>query len=204
VTLAGTEGRQVTLLRSQIDSLWGTAKSLMPEGLEQDLPPQDLADLFAYLARAQPPRRVFDGNAPAVVQAEGFRGEFWLLASNCQVYGSTLRFESGLGNLGFWQSPDDHALWDLDVDRQGPYRLSLDYACPGDTAGNAFVVEVAGQRFCGRVPPTGNWETYEELVLGEVSLPAGRQQLVVRPDGPPSGFLMDLRAVRLRPIDGGP
>jgi len=39
----------VTLLRSEIEELNSTGKSLMPEGLEQDLTPQDVADLATWL-----------------------------------------------------------------------------------------------------------------------------------------------------------
>ena len=38
-----------TLLRSQIESILATAKSLMPEGLEMQLNRQDVADVIAYL-----------------------------------------------------------------------------------------------------------------------------------------------------------
>jgi putative membrane-bound dehydrogenase-like protein len=38
-----------TLLRSEIDEVRSTAQSLMPEGLEQDLSLQDMADLIAFL-----------------------------------------------------------------------------------------------------------------------------------------------------------
>jgi len=39
----------VTLLRSEIEELNSTGKSLMPEGLEKDLTPQDVADLATWL-----------------------------------------------------------------------------------------------------------------------------------------------------------
>jgi hypothetical protein len=34
-----------------------SGQSLMPEGLEKDLKPQDLADLIAYIATAGPARK---------------------------------------------------------------------------------------------------------------------------------------------------
>ena len=42
-----------TLLRSNIDELSSTGKSLMPEGLEKKLSHQDMADLIAYLQTIQ-------------------------------------------------------------------------------------------------------------------------------------------------------
>jgi putative heme-binding domain-containing protein len=63
ITLREQDGRQHTLLRTDLESLSSSGKSLMPEGLEKDLKKQDLADLIAYLA--QPP-----GKADAVALAK--------------------------------------------------------------------------------------------------------------------------------------
>jgi putative membrane-bound dehydrogenase-like protein len=49
VTLRKAEGKEETLLRTQIESFEGTAKSLMPEGLEMQINRQEMADLLAYL-----------------------------------------------------------------------------------------------------------------------------------------------------------
>jgi putative membrane-bound dehydrogenase-like protein len=49
VTLRRAEKTEDTLLRTQIESIQSSAKSLMPEGLEMQLQPQDVADLIAYL-----------------------------------------------------------------------------------------------------------------------------------------------------------
>ena len=38
-----------TILRSEIDDIASSGKSLMPEGLEQKITPQDLSDLITYL-----------------------------------------------------------------------------------------------------------------------------------------------------------
>lgn len=52
ITLRRAENAEETILRSDIDSVQATARSLMPEGLESQLMPQDLADLIAYLQKA--------------------------------------------------------------------------------------------------------------------------------------------------------
>jgi putative membrane-bound dehydrogenase-like protein len=56
LTLRRAEGAEDTLLRDQIESVQATTQSLMPDGLEQQLSRQDLADLIAYLrAAGEPP-----------------------------------------------------------------------------------------------------------------------------------------------------
>ena len=49
ITLATADGRQQELLRRDIEELKVNRKSFMPEGLEKDLTPQDVADLLALI-----------------------------------------------------------------------------------------------------------------------------------------------------------
>ena len=51
LTVLSADGKKHELLRREIEELTSTGKSLMPEGLERDLNPQDVADLLAYLQR---------------------------------------------------------------------------------------------------------------------------------------------------------
>jgi putative heme-binding domain-containing protein len=55
-TLRRQQGEQEVILRADVESMAASGKSLMPEGLEKDLTPRDLADLVAYLAAAPRPR----------------------------------------------------------------------------------------------------------------------------------------------------
>jgi putative membrane-bound dehydrogenase-like protein len=57
ITLVGPDGKAQVVLRTDLEELVSTGKSAMPEGLEKDLRPQDLADLFAYLRAPVPPKR---------------------------------------------------------------------------------------------------------------------------------------------------
>ncbi len=52
LTLLDAEGKRHTLLRRDLDELKASGKSLMPEGLEQDITPDDMRDLLTYLQRA--------------------------------------------------------------------------------------------------------------------------------------------------------
>ncbi len=49
VRLRRPDGQEVALLRSEIEEMGSIGRSLMPEGLERDLSPRDLADLIAFL-----------------------------------------------------------------------------------------------------------------------------------------------------------
>lgn len=55
ITLRRAEGAEDVLLRRHVEQLRSSGQSIMPEGLEKDIPPQQLADVIAYLKSAPPP-----------------------------------------------------------------------------------------------------------------------------------------------------
>lgn len=52
ITLLAPEGRRELILRRDFDQLQSTGKSLMPDGVEKEISPQDLADLFAFIRKS--------------------------------------------------------------------------------------------------------------------------------------------------------
>jgi putative heme-binding domain-containing protein len=55
ITLAKADGTRDVILRVDIEELAASGKSFMPEGLEQDLSPQDTADVISFVQAAEPP-----------------------------------------------------------------------------------------------------------------------------------------------------
>lgn len=51
VTLKQAEGKTITLPRDQIDDLRSDGVSLMPDGLEKNISPQEMADLIAFIKK---------------------------------------------------------------------------------------------------------------------------------------------------------
>ena len=196
VTLVGQEGKTTSILRSEIEELRSTGKSLMPEGLEKDLSVQDVADVIAYVRSAGPPPKSFPGNKPEVVRADD-GGALRLLATTARIYGPTLVFEDQYRNLGYWSSPQDFAAWTLDVPQAGKYQVTLDYASEDGAAGDRFVVQVGSQSLAGQVEGTGTWDNYRAKSVGTLELPAGVVELVMRGEGPIKSALIDLRGIRL-------
>jgi putative heme-binding domain-containing protein len=60
ITLRQPEDKTVTLLRTDIEEMRSNGVSLMPEGLEKTIPPQDMADLIAFIKNW----RYLDGRTP--------------------------------------------------------------------------------------------------------------------------------------------
>ncbi len=60
ITLRQQGGKEAVIPRSEIDELRSSGQSLMPEGLERQIPPQDMADLLAFIKNW----RYLDGRTP--------------------------------------------------------------------------------------------------------------------------------------------
>ncbi len=203
ITLRGPEGKEQVILRTDLDELVSTSKSTMPEGLEKDLSPQDLADIIAHVRSniPSPKRKEFAGNEPVTITPAA-DGTLTLPATSCEIYGSTLIYEPQYKNLGFWSSLDDRAAWTIELPQAGKYAVEFDWSCDASVAAarNPWTLDFAGANIGGRVASTGNWETFRQVKVGEITLPAGKQRLVLRPAVKPQGALLDLRAIRLVPV----
>jgi len=202
ITLRGPGGKEQVILRADLEALVSTSRSTMPEGIERDLAPQDLADIIAHVRSniPLPQRKEFAGNEPRPVTPAA-DGTLLLGATVCEIFGSTLVFETPYKNLGYWSSLDDHAVWTIEGARPGKYTVEFDWACDASVAGNLWRLEGGSENLAGKVESTENWNTYRKKVVGEIRLPAGRQRIILRPAKKPQGALIDLKSVRLIPVD---
>jgi putative membrane-bound dehydrogenase-like protein len=201
ITLAGADGKKETILRSDLDELASTGKSAMPEGLEKELKPQDMADVFAHVGSAgpQPRRKLFEGNRPELVRPDR-DGLLLLNAANGEIYGSTVVLEKKYNNLGYWSSEDDHVIWSVEVSKAGKYAVWLDWACDDASAGKMFLLQAGPNQTTGRVASTGSWDTYRQAKVGDIVLPAGRQRLTFRSARRIFYPLIDLKSIKLVPL----
>ena len=198
ITLLGPDGREQTLARSELEVLTASKRSLMPEGLEQDLSSQDLADVIAFVQSAGAAWKQFEGNRPVAGELQP-DGSILLPASAAEIYGPSLVYEGKYGNLGFWCSTDDYARWTFEVPRSGDWRVELEFACDDGTAGSPIRFSTGTRLLTARVPGTGTWDEYRRWVAGTIDLHRGRGQLMVRAPEKPGMALLDLKAIRLLP-----
>jgi len=201
ITLVGADGKAQTILRTELESLSSTGKSAMPEGLEKDLPAPDLADLIVYVrgAGGVAKPKAFEGNKPELVKPAA-DGSLKLTAANAAIYGPSLVLEKQFGNLGYWSSAEDKAVWTVAVPKSGRYEVWLEYACDNGMAGNTFVIESGRARLPAQVAGTGTWEKYKQVQVGSLALEAGERTVTMRSEGSIMGALIDLRGMRLQPV----
>jgi putative membrane-bound dehydrogenase-like protein len=197
ITLVAADGKKHDLLRKDIDELASTGKSVMPEGFEKELPPADMADLIAFLRGHLAKPKSFAGNRPETVKAAA-DGTLRLTAASAAIFGKTLVFEEKHQNLGYWSSTDDQAVWTVEAPKDGRYEVWLDFACDPSAAGNMLAVQAADAKLTHQVRSTASWDLYRQTKIGVLRLPAGRHDVIVRPEGTINGALIDLRAIELK------
>ncbi len=196
VTLVGLDGETRTFLRSEIETLRSTGTSLMPEGLEENIPPGKMADLLAYLQDLGPEPKDVAGNEPSVVGPED-DGSYRLLASKAEIYGDTITYSSDARAITRWTGKGDRLAWTLDAERAGRYSIELVWASDNPNGVNRFALESPQTRWTSPIPGTGGLDRYRKAYFGYLQLEQGRQRVTLKPLGKVDGPLMNLREVRL-------
>lgn len=197
ITIYTADGKQIEIPRGDIETIGAHNTSFMPEGLEKQVDFQSVHDIIAFVVSNRPKSKEFRGNKPEVVVAN-LSGTFIAEARSAQIYGSTLVFEPLYGNLGWWTSADDLAIWTLEVKKGGRFEVELDYACDNGAAGGMFEIVVNGARVEGKVDGTGSWDNYKTIRVGEIDLPEGNIELTMQGVEELKSPLIDLRSIRVK------
>lgn len=198
VQLRLANGHLQKVLRQDLRDLTSTGRSLMPEGLVEDLEPGAIADLLAFVQAARPPRKSFEFNEPAEIHPHP-TGRLDLPGTAASLHGPSISFERRYLNIGQWTHVQDRAIWTYHCSEPGTYTILIDYACADSSSGNTLIVETQDQQARFEVSGTGNWNGFRETTIGEITLSAGRHELVARPAGTIRNFLIDLRSITLKP-----
>ncbi len=138
----------------------------------------------------------------AVVVHVDSKGNFRLDANDAELHGGEIKVERrGVhANIGSWDNSNDWASWQVQFDKPGIYRVSLDVAAMA--AGLEATVEIAGQTFTVKLPQTGDWNSFRGCTAGKVEIKQrGVQTLKVRPGDTKKWKAINLRAVRLIPTE---
>ncbi len=198
LTLRGADGSEQQMLRSNIVSMTASGLSLMPEGLEGALSPQQTADLIAYLGSLSPVETPVPVVSARVRPREG--GAFELRASKCRVSGTHLVFDKTVDALTGWDSEDGRAEWTAVLDRPGDYTVEWEYAAPVESAGVPWQLLVNGKKvLSGAIESTGGRDTFRTTGIGPVSLAGGDNKVVLKSGDGAKGPFLDLRMIRFVP-----
>jgi alpha-L-fucosidase len=123
-----------------------------------------------------------------------------LKAISAQTVGS-LRYESEKDKdcIGYWTNAKDYVAWRVRSPQAATYTVELTYACDKGSGGSEFAVMVGNQKVSGKIQETGSWTNFVIVPLGQLQVPAGDVEIVVKPIFKPGLAVMNLRQVVLKP-----
>ncbi len=172
--------------------------SWQPDGLHVTLPTEKTSDLAVVIKISGSNLRDFPTPAAATAPIIHVEQEnFTLAASQAETHGDALKLEGETGqeNLGFWDSPEDWASWNVDFSVAGVYRVKATVS-----AGNGptqFELEVGGQETKTDVPKTTSWGAYQEVDAGTVRIDrTGKATISLKAADPANWKPMNLKALR--------
>ena len=139
--------------------------------------------------------------------AQDRSGAVILEARDAIAHAVMMRYEPATNKncLGYWVNPNDWAEWQFTLARPGTFEIELWQGCGKEQGGSDVAVEVGGQRFTFVVEETGHFQIFLPRRIGRVHLAKpGRYSLAVRPQRKQAAAVMDIRQVRLIPLDAAP
>ncbi|WP_425616614.1 tetratricopeptide repeat protein [Anatilimnocola sp. NA78] len=134
-----------------------------------------------------------EGNIPLLLEQAKFN-------KKTEKFGVTKEV-TNVDHIGFWQSPEDTATWEVEVPAAGIYEVWTQHAHAGP--GGSYKIEVDGHAATVQVPDTGNWATYRAERIARLQFAkAGKHTVVLKPIEIKGEGLVDIKALALRPAKG--
>jgi hypothetical protein len=152
---------------------------------------------LAILSEGQIVPRAFLFDDVQVVRSQP-NGDLLLPAAAAMSVGPRIRYQPEWGAMADF-TDQDHLYWPVQLDQPGNYSVSVEWSVDKDNAGHPFVLQAGDQQLESTTTSTGSWREFNSFVIGEVSLPAGQQRVVLKPKGTfPQEQLMHVRQVVLK------
>ncbi|MDB6140862.1 MAG: atsA 19 [Verrucomicrobiaceae bacterium] len=161
-------------------------------------PPSDVGAGFEIKELALIPS---NEGEPVVKQAAD--GQITLLAKDATTWSENMRYEPKTEKncLGYWTDAADFAEWEFEVTKPGKYQIVVTHGCGKGNGGSEVAVKVGSQETRFKVEETGGFQTWKDVVIGEIELKtAGSQRLVVNPVSKAKAAVMDVQKVLLKPV----
>lgn len=153
-----------------------------------DLTTSSLAVIAAVLVSSGALARA-DDPAPAADQ-------LFLPATVATLHGDGARLDGTL--IQHWDKSETFVSWRAQLGA-GELEVVVRQASTAASAGNAYQVEIAGQRLTGTVKDTGGWRREEDISIGRVRLEKpGEFEVTLRPREKSSQAVMNLAGITLR------
>jgi len=100
-----------------------------------------------------------------------------------------------------WFTEADYVKWDAEVAKAGNYDVVMEWSISDGAAGNPYFLEANGKELLkGIVQTSGGWEDFKQAKIGTVTLEAGKQEIILKPDSKLEKIgMMDVRRLEFVP-----
>jgi arylsulfatase A len=145
-------------------------------------------------ASAEPKRMILEQAADGHVR---------LQASEATTHGMSVRYEPQphKNTLGYWTNVNDWVSWEFRLTKPATFEVELTQSCSQANAGSHYTVTIGDATLRDTVPNTGTFTNFVQRIIGQVTLSKpGTYSVAVKPSTKPHFAVMDLRAIRLRPM----
>jgi hypothetical protein len=82
----------------------------------------------------------------------------------------------------------------------GTYEVEVEWACAAGSEGSEVEFKIGSSNVRWKVPSTNAWDRFESVTLGSVHVEGGVTRIAVVPRSMPSGAVMNLRRLSLKPV----
>ena len=199
----GLDDEKISGVLSYIRRAWGNNGGLVEPALVASIRRETTARTLPWTAD-ELSAIVGSVTAPTAATAATIRslpsGEILLPASKATVYAMRLGYRPALDVLAPWTWREDIVEWRVELAVGGTFDVAVNLAADDESAGDFFVVETEGSRARGEVLSTVDYDHFREVPGGRLTLRAGVNRIILRPDGPLKRELADVRGVRLVPV----
>lgn len=189
IRLLNAGGIEQTVLRTQIQSMEGGSRSLMPEGLEVGLDQQSMADLLAFLA---------DKGHTLTVQADA-DGSYGLTAHEATISGSTAFYNPASRTVDA-VSDSDAIQWTVRDLKAGYYDIFSDAALAMDYSGRPFKLTVNHDFVTGVISYTRGINQFRKRKFGNIQIDRDLEEAVITFEHQLDGPHLSLKELRLIPV----
>jgi arylsulfatase A len=131
-------------------------------------------------------------------------GTIMLAAKTADIHGVMVRYEPlpHKNTIGFWVREDDWVSWDFQLKSPGEFQMEIVQGCGQGSGGSEVDFTVADQTVRIKVQETGGFQKFVTRRIGTIRLArVGRFTLAVKPRTRAGPAVMDLRQVRLVPVN---
>ena len=126
-----------------------------------------------------------------------------LHSRDATIHGTKLQYEikPHKNTIGYWVNATDQVCWDFTVTSGGMFDVEIHQGCGKGQGGSLVALEVAGQKLDFTVKDTGHFQNFIPRSVGAVHLATGEHRFWIKPLNKAQNAIMDVRRIRLIPIN---